>query len=118
MQTKSLKTLMAVAAMALSMSFPVGAWGQAAAQHGKTAAASNITSAAPTDQQIADAKAKGLVWGNRNSKVYHKSDYSRYGKTKNGQFMTEADAIKGGYRLAKPSAVGKKKAPGSPTSQQ
>ena len=63
----------------------------------------------PTDAAVADAKSKGLVWVNLNTKVYHKDD-AVYGKTKNGQFMTEADAQKSGARLAKTSPVGKKKA--------
>ena len=67
------------------------------------------TMAAPSEKEIADAKAKGLVWVNTNSKVYHK-DGQFYGKTKQGQFMTEADAQKAGYRAAKDSAVSKKKA--------
>jgi len=40
--------------------------------------------------------------------VYHK-DGQFYGKTKRGEFMTEADAQKAGNREAKPSAVAKKK---------
>jgi hypothetical protein len=62
----------------------------------------------PTDAEIADAKAKGMVWANENTKVYHKDD-AQYGKTKHGKFMTEDDAKAAGYRMAKTSPVGKKK---------
>jgi hypothetical protein len=74
---------------------------------------SNSSAALPTDAQIADAKAKGMVWANSNSKVYHKDD-RYYGKTKNGEFMTEADAQKAGYHLAKSSPVGQKKSSSTP----
>ena len=65
---------------------------------------------APTDAQIADAKSKGMVWANKNTKVYHKEGQF-YGKTKDGVFMTEADAQKAGYKQAKSSPIGQKKAP-------
>ena len=42
-------------------------------------------------------KAKGLVWVNTNTKVYHSGgDY--YGKTKHGKFMTESDAKTAGFK--------------------
>jgi hypothetical protein len=66
---------------------------------------------APTAQEIADAKAKWLVWVNTSTKVYHK-DGQFYGATKRGKFMTEADAQKEGYRAAKSSGGSKKSSAG------
>jgi competence ComEA-like helix-hairpin-helix protein len=43
----------------------------------------------------------GMVWVNTDSGVYHKEGSQWYGKTKEGKFMTEADAKKAGYREAK-----------------
>jgi cytoskeletal protein RodZ len=60
---------------------------------------------APTTTQassgdIASAKAKGMVWVNTESKVYHTGG-KYYGNTKHGQFMSAADAQKAGYKEAK-----------------
>jgi hypothetical protein len=71
-------------------------------------AKAKTTTTAPTAKEIADAQAKGLVWVNTGSGIYHK-DGQFYGNTKEGQFMTEADATKAGYRAAKQSATDKKK---------
>jgi hypothetical protein len=43
----------------------------------------------------------GMVWVSRRSKVYHVEGDRWYGKTKHGEWMTEADAIKAGYHKAK-----------------
>ena len=65
---------------------------------------------APTEKEVADAKAKGLVWVNLNSGVYHKGgDF--YGKTKSGKFMTEDEAKKAGHREAKEPGKKKTEAP-------
>ena len=64
---------------------------------------------APTAKDIADAKAKGLVWVNTSTKVYHK-DGQFYGTTKHGKFMAEADATKAGFKAAKEPAAKKSKA--------
>jgi hypothetical protein len=70
----------------------------------KAQAAAKSVVANATPAQIADAKAKGMVWVNTSSKVYHTADSKYYGATAHGQFMTEADAQKAGARAAKGSA--------------
>jgi hypothetical protein len=64
----------------------------------------------PSAADIADATSKGLVWVNLNTKVYHKPGVSTYGTTKHGQFMTEADAQKAGYKAAQEPVAKAKKA--------
>lgn len=64
------------------------------------------TAAAPTTAQVPPVK--GMVWVNTSTKVYHKEGDPYYGKTKQGKFMTEEDAIKAGYRAAKEPASKKK----------
>ena len=56
-------------------------------------------SAAPaaSDPEIAAAQASGKVWVNLDSGIYHKGG-RWYGKTKNGKFMSEAEAKAAGYK--------------------
>ncbi len=123
-----LSTKMMTAALATASLLSLGAAnlsaqaGGAAAQAG--AAATQATGAVkttaakvkapatppPSASDIADAKTKGLVWVNLNTKVYHKSDAPTYGTTKHGQFMTEADAQKAGYKAAQEPVAKAKKA--------
>jgi len=42
-----------------------------------------------------------MVWVNTESKIYHKEGSRFYGRTKKGQYMSEADAMKAGYKAAK-----------------
>ena len=65
----------------------------------KPAAAAPAPAAAPAATQA--AAGPGTVWVNLDSGVYHKQGTRYYGKTKNGKYMSEADAIKAGYRAAK-----------------
>jgi DNA uptake protein ComE-like DNA-binding protein len=62
-------------------------------------------SAAPPGSTLANPAgtppAPGMVWANPDSKVYYFPGDRWYGKTRHGQYMTEADAIKAGYRAAK-----------------
>jgi DNA uptake protein ComE-like DNA-binding protein len=43
----------------------------------------------------------GTVWVNLETGVYHYGNSRYYGKTKNGKYMSEADATKAGYHAAK-----------------
>jgi DNA uptake protein ComE-like DNA-binding protein len=66
-------------------------------------AAKPATSPAPkaTDTAAKMPPQKGMVWVNTDSGIFHKEGDRWYGKTKQGEFMTEADALKKGYREAK-----------------
>jgi hypothetical protein len=42
-----------------------------------------------------------MVWVNTDSKIYHREGDRWYGRTHTGEWMTEAEAIKTGYRRSK-----------------
>ena len=43
----------------------------------------------------------GMVWVNLDTKIYHREGDRYYGKTKNGKWLTEQEAIAAGYRASK-----------------
>jgi hypothetical protein len=70
---------------------------------------------APSAADIADATTKGMVWVNLNTKVYHKPGVPTYGHTKNGKFMTEADAQAAGFKAAQEPVTKAKKSAATAT---
>jgi len=63
------------------------------------------TKSSSTQAQVPPAK--GMVWVNTKSGVFHYEGDRWYGKTKEGKFMTEADALKAGYHGSKEGAAKK-----------
>lgn len=66
------------------------------------------TSAPSASTSQAAGGGNGKVWVNTKSGVYHKEGDRWYGKTKEGKYMTEEEAIKAGYRADKEKQAHKK----------
>jgi DNA uptake protein ComE-like DNA-binding protein len=65
----------------------------------QSSSASKSTSSAPAQYQ--PPPSPGMVWVNTDTKIFHREGDRWYGKTKKGKYMSEADAVKAGYRLSK-----------------
>ena len=57
---------------------------------------------------VAPGGGKGLVWLNEESKVFHREGDRWYGRTKNGKYLTEAEAAKMGGHESKEKMSEKK----------
>jgi Helix-hairpin-helix motif len=82
----------------------------ATAPPAKSAGPSAAKAPEPTKSSATQAQvppAKGMVWVNTKSGVFHYEGDRWYGKTKEGKFMTEADALKAGYHGSKEGAAKK-----------
>jgi len=74
--------------------------GSESSSAGRRASSSSSSS---DDEEVAPRTppSKGMVWVNTATKVYHFEGDRWYGRTKEGKFMTEAEAQKEGYRASK-----------------
>jgi DNA uptake protein ComE-like DNA-binding protein len=65
------------------------------------AAATSHPGTSPSAVPARTPPGPGMVWVNTETKVYHLEGDRWFGKTKEGKFMTEADAKAAGYRASK-----------------
>lgn len=66
-----------------------------------SAPANSTREKAGTRAASPDEAGPGMVWVNTSTKVYHRQGDRWYGKTKEGKYMTEEEAIQAGYRASK-----------------
>jgi hypothetical protein len=94
-----MKTIWLSSALAVSLLTPSLILAQAKPDTKAPAAVAVTPANAPTAKEIADAKAKGLVWVNTKTGVYFKHGRA-FGKSTEGKFMTVADAKAAGFHAA------------------
>ncbi len=67
----------------------------------RNASSNHEESSSNAVRQAPPPSGHGMVWVNLDSKVYHYEGDRWYGKTKNGKYMSEQEAIQAGYRASK-----------------
>ncbi|MGH9398703.1 MAG: hypothetical protein ACRD18_17875 [Terriglobia bacterium] len=108
-RSKQFLSLMAVLGLSLCLvAMPSFAKSQ---KSKKSKTATTAAQSSASQQTAQQAPSKGMVWVNPKSKVFHREGDRWYGKTKNGKYMTEAEAIKEGYHEAKRGAAHAKAKP-------
>jgi Helix-hairpin-helix motif len=95
----SMVTVGAATSAAAAPPAPKPARAPAAPAQAPATSTTTRTPSTPTAAQ--QPPSKGMVWVNLSTKVFHREGDRYYGNTKSGKFMTEADAVKAGYREAK-----------------
>jgi hypothetical protein len=76
-------------------------WQHAPASPAATPSPAPSAPSSQMHQSAPPAAGSGMVWVNLDSKVYHREGDRWYGKTKNGKYMTEQEAIQAGCRPVK-----------------
>jgi hypothetical protein len=104
----SVSLLTGLAVVSTSVAFAEQAAQSSGSAQGSTSNSTTTTKkktkqAPPDPSKITQAPGggSGKVWVNTSTKVFHREGDEWYGKTKHGQYMTEADAVKAGYHEAK-----------------
>jgi hypothetical protein len=102
-----MKTQIRALVIAVGMFCAASAFAQTASTN-----AVNAANAAKANATAASAPAKmaggaGKVWVNSSSKTYHCEGSKFYGKTKSGEYMSEADAKAKGNHAVKGKVCGK-----------
>ena len=87
----------------------VGKGVSAASKGVQQGAAATASAAGKVNRKITGAPQvppqAGMVWADTATKIYHKEGDPSYGTTKSGKWLTEEEAVKEGYRAAKPKAA-------------
>jgi hypothetical protein len=60
-----------------------------------------VTASTPAGKVVPAPPVPGMVWANLDTKRYHKEGSRWFGATRNGKYMTEADAVRAGYKASK-----------------